>query len=71
MLPVIADSGKTGGTVNGMDERNEISPAYPHGQDVGAVADRFGVSDLGAFEMRPITDPIFADRFGDPISLVY
>ena len=43
----------------------------PHDQDVGAIADRFGVRDLGAYEMQPITDRIFADGFGDPISLVF
>jgi hypothetical protein len=43
----------------------------PRDQDVGAIADRFGVRDLGAYEMQPITDRIFADGFGDPISLVY
>jgi len=43
----------------------------PHDQDVAAIADRFGVRDLGAYEMQPISDRIFADGFGDPISLVY
>jgi len=43
----------------------------PHDQDVGAIANRFGIRDLGAYEMQPITDRIFADGFGDPISLVY
>lgn len=42
-----------------------------HDQDVGPIADRFGVRDLGAYEMQPITDRIFADAFGDPISIVY
>lgn len=43
----------------------------PHDQDIGAIVDRFGVRDLGAYEMQPITDRIFADSFGDPISIVY
>ena len=43
----------------------------PHDQDVGAVVDRFGARDLGAYEMQPITDRIFADSFGDPVSIVY
>ena len=43
----------------------------PHDQDVDQVVDRFGVRDLGAFEMQPISNRIFADSFGDPISIVY
>lgn len=43
----------------------------PYDQDVPSVADRFGTRDLGAYEMQPITDRIFADGFGDPTSLVY
>lgn len=40
-------------------------------QDVAVVGDVFGYRDLGAYEMQPITDRIFADSFGDPISIVY
>jgi hypothetical protein len=40
-------------------------------KDIGAIVDEFGVRDLGAFEMQPISDRIFADGFGDAISLVY
>jgi hypothetical protein len=40
-------------------------------QDVAAVGDVFGYRDLGAYEMQPIADRIFAGTFGDPISLVY
>lgn len=43
----------------------------PHDQDVPSIANLFGVRDLGAYEMQPIDDRIFADGFGDPISLVY
>ncbi len=43
----------------------------PFDQDVPQVANRFGVRDLGAYEMQPIVDRIFTDGFGDPISIVY
>ena len=43
----------------------------PRDQDVVLIANRFGSRDLGAYEMQPITDRLFADGFGDPISLVY
>ena len=33
--------------------------------DVGAITNRFGAFDLGAFEMQPITDRVFANSFGD------
>jgi len=42
----------------------------PYDQDVPAVPDHLGVRDLGCYEMQPITDRIFADALGDPISLV-
>ena len=41
------------------------------GQDVPLVANRFGTSDVGAYEMQPIADRIFADAFGDATSLVH
>lgn len=41
------------------------------GQDVPAVPNTFGPRDLGAYEMRPISGRIFADGFGDAISIVY
>jgi hypothetical protein len=42
-----------------------------YGQNVPAVPDAYGTRDLGAYEMTPITDRIFADAFGDRTSLVY
>lgn len=42
----------------------------PYDQDVGADADRFGDRDLGCYEAQPIADRVFADAFGDAISLV-
>lgn len=42
----------------------------PYGIDVPAVANAYGKRDLGAYEAQPITDRIFADAFGDPVSLV-
>ena len=42
----------------------------PRDQDVPLVANRFGASDVGAYEMQPIADRIFADAFGDATSLV-
>ncbi len=41
------------------------------GQDVPTVPNIFGPHDLGAYEMRPIPGRIFADGFGDAISIVY
>jgi len=41
------------------------------GQDVPAVPNIFGPHDLGAYEMRPTPGRIFADGFGDAISIVY
>jgi len=43
----------------------------PYDQDAGAVTDRFGVRDLGCYEAQPIADRVFADAFGDAISIVY
>ncbi len=40
-------------------------------QDVQAVPDLYGSRDLGAYEAVPITDRVFADAFGDRISLVH
>ena len=40
-------------------------------QDVAAVGDVYGYRDLGAYEMQPIIDRVFADGFGDRVSLVY
>jgi hypothetical protein len=40
-------------------------------QDVPSVADHFGVRDLGAYEMQPIVDRIFADGYGDKLTIVY
>lgn len=42
-----------------------------YGQDVPAVVNLFGTRDLGAYEMRPILGRIFADGFGDAISIAY
>lgn len=41
------------------------------GIDVPAVPDAYGTRDLGAFEALPISDRLFADGFGDRVSLVY
>lgn len=60
--PAIDFSGAVGG--------NDIA-GNPRDQDVPAIANRFGPGDLGAYEMQPISDRIFADGFGDPVSLVY
>jgi hypothetical protein len=43
----------------------------PRNQDVPRVLNRFGMSDVGAYEMQPIADRIFADAFGDATSLVH
>ena len=43
----------------------------PFDQDVPSVANRFGVRDLGAYEMQPYPDRIFVDSFGDPVRLAY
>lgn len=43
----------------------------PRDQDVAGVRNLFGYRDLGAYEMQPIADRIFADAFSDAISLVY
>ncbi|QBB71450.1 hypothetical protein ELE36_14390 [Pseudolysobacter antarcticus] len=43
----------------------------PFDQDVPTVPNNFGPHDLGAYEMRPIPGRIFADGFGDAISIVY
>jgi hypothetical protein len=43
---------------------------HPRDQDVPLVTNRFGMSDVGAYEMQPISDRIFADAFGDPTSLL-
>ena len=37
----------------------------PRPTDVAGVTNRFGAFDLGAFEMQPITDRIFANGYGD------
>ena len=37
----------------------------PHDRQLGAIADVFGPRDLGAIEMQPIADRIFADALGD------
>ncbi len=42
----------------------------PYGQDVPLVPNAYGTRDLGAFEAQPITDRIFGDGFGDPVSLL-
>ena len=41
----------------------------PRDQDVPELPDRLGVRDLGCYEEQPIPR-IFADAFGDPVSLV-
>jgi hypothetical protein len=38
-------------------------------KDVPNVTNRFGAYDLGAFEMQPIIDRVFANAFGDPYLL--
>ena len=43
----------------------------PRDQDVPAVPNVSGVGDFGAYEAQPILDRIFADAFGDPVSLVF
>lgn len=45
----------------------------PYDQDELSIPNRSpgSVRDLGAYEMQPITDRIFADAFGDPITIVY
>ena len=43
----------------------------PHDQDVPAVADFQGDRDLGCYEAQPITDRVFAEAFGDPVSLLH
>ncbi len=43
----------------------------PRDKDVVSIANKFGTRDLGAYEMQPITDRIFAGSFGDPVSLVF
>jgi hypothetical protein len=43
----------------------------PRDRDVASAPNRFGTRDLGAYEMQPITDRLFADGFGDPVPLVY
>ena len=43
----------------------------PYDQDVGSVPDRFGVRDIGCYEAQPITDRVFGDAFGDPLSLLH
>ncbi len=40
-------------------------------QDIAAISDVYGYRDLGAYEMQPITDRVFADGLGDPVTLVY
>ena len=40
-------------------------------RDIFGVGAAGKVRDLGAFEMQPITDRVFADGFGDPILLAY
>ena len=43
----------------------------PHDQDVALIPNLFGDRDLGCYEAQPISDRIFGDAFGDPMSLVY
>ena len=45
------------------DNRDIDGRARP--KDVPNVTNRFGAYDLGAFEMQPITDRVFANSFGD------
>ena len=52
-----------------VDDGNDLDN-NPRGQDVPLVPNRFGTSDVGAYEMQPIADRIFADAFGDATSLV-
>lgn len=42
----------------------------PHDQNVPRVTDFQGDRDLGCYEAQPIDDRLFADGFGDPISLL-
>jgi hypothetical protein len=42
----------------------------PCDQNVPQVADFAGTHDLGAYEAQPIADRLFADGFGDPVSLL-
>ena len=43
----------------------------PYDQDIASVGANGNVRDLGAFEMQPISDRIFASGIGDPVLLVY
>ena len=43
----------------------------PFDRDIFGVGAPGNVRDLGAFEMQPITDRLFANGFGDPILLAY
>jgi hypothetical protein len=43
----------------------------PYAQNVPAIPDAYGTRDLGAYEAQPISDRVFADAFGDRVSLVY
>ena len=43
----------------------------PHDQPLGGIADVFGPRDLGAIEMQPITDRIFANGCGDAIAQAF
>ena len=56
-------------TVSGNAAHDLDGNAYD--QDVPAVPDLYGSRDLGAYEAVPITDRVFADAFGDRISLVH
>lgn len=42
----------------------------PHDQDVPSVPDLAGDRDLGCYEAQPILDRVFADAFGDRISIL-
>jgi len=56
-------------TVSGNAAHDLDGNAYD--QNVQVVPDLYGSRDLGAYEAVPITDRLFADGFGDRISLVH
>ena len=43
----------------------------PYDQDVPDVGAAGNVHDLGAFEMQPLADRVFASGMGDPVMLAY
>lgn len=51
------------------DEGSDLD-GNPYDVDIPQVKDFQGIRDIGCYEAQPITDRIFADAFGDPISIV-